>query len=138
MSIETFCSEVDTLHAAIGALRSSIAEGAQPSEVTVCMADLATNLADLFEHENSRIYGRLDCLVSGIPITNSILQQATRLHDDWMAYLTDWPADCIAADRETFAIETDALLRQIEQCSHRASNDLYPIALAKGLIRLRA
>jgi len=139
MTIEMFYRETDAIDWAVEALRACILSSGTAAELSACLADLSTRLADLFEHENARIHGPIeDALPEASADALTMIADARQLHADCDAYLSDWTADCIEADRDIFLLETEALLDRIQRAANRAGNDLYPMALAKGLIRLRA
>lgn len=138
MSIEAFYQETEALRRATAELSRLLGTQAARDEIVDGLAAVATCLSDLSEHETRRIGTPLRASAGGPAIDRLLnLGRAQALHDDWLAFLTDWSCDCIASDFATFENEALILLERIDLTLQQANADLYPSALAKGLIRLR-
>jgi len=103
-------------------------------------ATLSIALEDHLSREDSFLYDQL------LGATDSVYPEAVLnfrrsfadLAADWGDYLTSWDAECIRADWEGFAAETDAIMVRLRARIAEENGLLYPLALQKGHIRLRA
>jgi hypothetical protein len=104
---------------------------------------LRTAIKDAFDshldHEDVAIYAEL--LKSGGQSAETIRHfedKFARLGADWERYLTEWDAECLAADWDTFREETTVLMARVRERTREETSLIYPLALQKGVIRLRA
>jgi len=103
-------------------------------------ATLSITLDDHLSREDSFLYDQL------LGATDTVFPTAVLdfrrsfadLATDWGGYLTSWDAECIRADWEGFASETIAIMIRLRARIAEENALLYPLALQKGRIRLRA
>lgn len=60
------------------------------------------------------------------------------LSGDWVAYMERWPVDSVPADVEEFCSATSELLARLKARITHENRLMYPLALERGRIRLRA
>jgi hypothetical protein len=103
-------------------------------------ATLSISLEDHLSREDSFLYDQL------LGATDKVFPAAVLdfrrsfadLAADWGDYLSTWDAECIRADWASFAAETIAIMHRLRARIADENALLYPLALQKGHIRLRA
>ena len=99
-------------------------------------ADIAQHLAD----EDSFIYPHM---IGGgnervAAEAQAFVDEFDELVRDWGVYLADWDADRVRADESAFRDATLAIAARVRTRVRRENEQLYPLALRTGAIRLRA
>lgn len=139
MSIEQLFVQSDAIGQAVSRLSSAIEKSQPAPEIVGIIAQLTSLLSALFEHESARIYGPLQGQDAYDGVDCGVLcHDSRRLQGDWFAFLAEWVPECVSADFDAFAAEAAALIERLNDLLSRVRNTLYPFALGKGLIRLRA
>lgn len=131
-------------HDHIDVLAKQLSEMASDREdvagVMCLRATLSITLDDHLSREDSFLYDQL------LGATDKVFPEAVLafrrsfadLAADWGDYLTSWDAECIRADWTTFASETIAMMIRLRARIADENALLYPLALQRGHIRLRA
>ncbi|MBV9840528.1 MAG: hemerythrin domain-containing protein [Sphingomonadaceae bacterium] len=141
MSLERLIAEHDEIEALAALIeRLAAAPLADAAAVASLLGALAIAIADHRGNEQRSVYLRLlngrDSAASRL--ASSFADEYRGLEQDLEIYLSDWTAECIAADWETFGAETTAILTRMRHRVARESAVVYPLALQRGAVRLRA
>jgi hypothetical protein len=140
MSYQRLLAEHDAIEALAGSLESVLDGGAPDALAAVALLEDLASAIEEHHREEQVVYGRL--CASGDPLATELVAAFVRQCDsqdaEWRAYIGDWGRDCIAADWETFRAETGAVIARLHQRLRAEASTIYPVALQRGVIRLRA
>jgi hypothetical protein len=90
-------------------------------------------------HEDEAIYPGL--LRAGGKPAETIThfeESFAQLRADWGDYLQDWDAESLAADWTSFCRQTEVLMARVRSRTNAETSLIYPLALQRGAIGLRA
>ena len=141
MSYQRLIAEHDAIDALAAALGTMLDRPtAEPEAVVALLSELAMAIEEHRRNAHRIVYQRLlDGSNAAAAVTVAhFAEQFGVLEVEWHAYLGDWGADCIAADWEQFGVETRAALDHLLRRLRNEAAVIYPIALQRGAIRLRA
>ncbi|WP_164857176.1 hemerythrin domain-containing protein [Sphingomonas crocodyli] len=137
----TLMIEHDRLDRLAIELLEIVAGEPDPATALAVRADLSVTLDDHLSKEDGFLYDRLlgnaeeDCYPARVREFHSCF---AALAADWKDYLQLWDNECVSADWTGFVSETAAMMERL-RARIKAENDLlYPLALQKNHIRLRA
>lgn len=107
--------------------------------VVLALSALSRELTAHLAHEDSFIYPRM---IEGNNATmrdaaNAFTEEFASLRADWLAYLSEWSSECIAADWDNFRQETLSILDRLQRRVDAENNILYATALRQGAVSLR-
>ena len=137
----TLMIEHDRLDRLAVELLDIVAGDPDPVASLATRADLSVTLDDHLSKEDGFLYDRL----LGKPGEDNYPARVREFHScfaalaaDWRDYLQLWDNECVAADWTGFVGETIDMMERL-RARIKAENDLlYPMALQKNHIRLRA
>lgn len=137
---ETLIAEHDELDMLAESMARIVITRDCATEALAARAVLSIALDDHLRSEDGFLY---DPLISSSPrdypnAVNTFHQSFADLAGDWSEYLRSWDAACIEADRDAFNRETIAMMARLRARIAEENRLLYPLALQRGHIRLRA
>ncbi|MBW8911107.1 MAG: hemerythrin domain-containing protein [Sphingomonas sp.] len=137
---ETLIAEHDHLTMLAGSLTAIVRGATDPAGVLAVRGSLSMALSDHLSKEDSFFYEELlSSRDRDFPAAVEDFQRSfADLAADWADYLRTWDAECIAADWPSFRDETIAIMKRLQSRIAEENGLLYPLALHKGRIRLRA
>lgn len=140
MSYERLIAEHGRIDMALGHLQRLIdAEEPDSPAVVIALSDLSRELTHHLDYEDSFLYPRL--IASANPQASAAAQEFAedfaQLRGDWNLYLTEWHAECIAADWAEFTHHTRTIVARLADRVRAENELLYAAALQVGAIRLR-
>ncbi len=111
-----------------------VRNGAEPVQLADALALLARTVADHLKSEDALIY---DLAMRARPgIATGSIERVQRdfetLKDHWGSYIDRWNESAIAADREGFAAETQAMLPRLHKRVKLESDLLVAMSLQEG------
>lgn len=119
----------------------ALISGREDAAGALCLrATLSITLDDHLSREDSFLYDELLGATDKV-FPAAVLEFRRSFADlaaDWGDYLSSWDAECIRADWASFAAETVAIMHRLRARIADENALLYPLALQKGHIRLRA
>lgn len=140
MSYERLIAEHALIDARLEAMRllTAAAEPDLPA-VILGLSALAGELAHHLSHEDSFIYPRMMTggSAESARAAQAFIDEFAELREDWGLYLTEWNAECIAADWAGFRHHTDALIARLAHRVRAENELLYTVALKNSVIPLR-
>lgn len=107
--------------------------------VTIALADVSGELAHHLAHEDSFIYPRMIAGESDVArdAATAFISDFAALRHDWDLYLTEWSAECIGADWQTFREATLSMIARLAKRVEAENTVLYAAALRESVIPLR-
>ena len=140
MSYERLIREHDEIDAAARRLEvAAQAETPDTAAVAGLLSELACAVDEHLRHEDRAVYSQLianpDTSARAAPVDFEGMFEALRC--DWQNYLSDWDADCLAADWPNFQAETAAIMARLRDRVREETDLIYPLALQRGMIALR-
>ncbi len=108
--------------------------------VVLKLSDLAGELREHLAHEDSFIYPAMIAAsaTSMSDTAKSFVAEFAALRHDWDLYLSEWSAETIHADWETFRAETRSMMSRLATRVSAENDLLYRSALQNGVIPLRS
>lgn len=140
MSYQRLLAEHDAIEALAASLEAVLAGAASNAAAAVALLEGLTLAIEEHHRGEQAVYCRLRA--SGGPAAAELIEGLAPHCDaqdaEWQTYIGDWGPDCIAADWEVFRGETIAVLARLHERLRKEASTIYPVALQRGAIRLRA
>ena len=140
MSYQRLLAEHDAIEALALSLRDVLAGTVANAGAAVALLEDLSRAIEEHHHEEQAVYCRLRA--AGGPAAADLIESFTRQCDaqdaEWRTYVGEWGRDCIVADWEVFREETTVVLVRLHERLRTEASTIYPVALQRGAIRLRA
>jgi iron-sulfur cluster repair protein YtfE (RIC family) len=141
MNYERLIAEHARIDLAVGDMLGLVGEATPDVDAVVLkLSDLAGELREHLAHEDSFIYPAMiaarDTLISDT--AKNFVAEFAALRHDWGLYLSEWSAETIQTDWETFRTETRSMMNRLAARVSAENELLYPAALQHGVISLRS
>ncbi|WP_109808919.1 hemerythrin domain-containing protein [Sphingosinithalassobacter portus] len=109
-------------------------QGAPPRRLADALALLARTVADHLKREDALIYELAMRARPGIASgsIDRVKRDFETLKDNWVSYIDRWSEGAIAADRDSFAVETQAMLPRLHERVKLESDLLVAMSLQEG------
>lgn len=139
-SFQTLISEHEHLETLCLKLTAAVRQEKQVSYALALRGDLSQALEEHLSGEDASLYAQESraCDRDFRKVASDFSEDFSHLASAWADYLYGWDAESIHADWEGFADETSDMMQRIIRRIFEENSVLYPLALEKGLIRLRA
>lgn len=140
MSYERLIDEHAQIDVVLERLRALVeAETPDLPAVTIALSNASSELTHHLAHEDSFIYPRMIGGESDVArdAATAFVSDFAALRDDWALYLSEWNAECIGSDWQTFRAATLTMIERLAKRVEAENTVLYAAALRESIIPLR-
>jgi hypothetical protein len=111
----------------------------RPNEAAAMLAELSEVIADHVAYEEQFIYPEITQAQNAelSAAGKMFAEELVALRGDWDDYLTAWPEQRILVEWPDFKVQTQEILPRMLDRVRRENECLYPLALRRGVLRLR-